>query len=253
LRRVYRARLPLASRIELRKRSSKVAALGDVRQEWRRYRSSVAARPVLDALKQMAGARERCIYCSDSRAGDIDHFVPMALDGGLAFSWRNMQWCCTICNRKKSSKFPLDDFGNALLLDPTREDPWASLILDTSSGVLAPRMVGAVFDPRGEATLLVLDILNHEAIIEGRARGVRRIREAVQSAVEGGDKRQSRESLMRTVREDDLGISAWFAFWEGASEQPFLDLQAKHAPLWRRFVIVCAQSRIGTPPSLSTH
>lgn len=240
MRRVHRGDLSLAARRELRHRASLCTNSDEAREEWNRYRRAAPARPVIDELKRMAGTRGRCFYCSDSRASDVEHFVPIALDHEQAFRWRNMLWICTPCNRKKLQRPPTVD-GTRVLIDPSLDDPWKHLVLDVASGFLAPRYLGdGAVDVRGEVTLEVLDILNYEALSEGRRRTVRRLGAAAEAVVNAGGSTASFQALVREVQEDEYGVSSWFACWEGSADPPFSTLAQMTRP-WRRFV--CASAR----------
>ena len=67
----------------------------------------------------------KCAYCESKirtvAYGDIEHFFPKSLDPDLTFVWKNLLLACSICNNAahKGTKFPLDDQGNPLLIDPT--------------------------------------------------------------------------------------------------------------------------------------
>src|SRR6185312_4851605 len=150
MRRLYRRPLLLKTRLDLRARQKLCRDYQTARDEWKRYRGLAAARPLLEALRAMAGPRHRCFYCSDSRGADVDHFVPVVADRGLTFVWENLQWVCPECNRSKTGQAPEE--GGVRALDPTIDDPWAHLVLDTASGVIAPRFQGGTEDPRGRVT-----------------------------------------------------------------------------------------------------
>jgi hypothetical protein len=184
----------------------------------------------------MAGQRERCFYCSDSLGADVEQFVPIAVDFNSTFRWNNLLWICTNCNRKKGDRSPFEA-GARILIDPTLDDPWRHMTLATPTGILAPRFLGpTVTDRRGEFTLSVLDTLNREPLAEGRARAMRRLRQAVRAVVDSsGEDSTSNTELATAIREDDYGVSRWFARWEGGFEEPFGDLRTMGSA-WRRFV-----------------
>ncbi len=214
MRRVYRGELPLVARLELFRRGKSVTSVSSAQASWTSYRRSLGADAVLGELRRMAGPRGRCFYCSDSWGADVDHFVPIARQVGSTFSWRNMLWVCPTCNRKKGRRFPTGPDGQPLMIDPTRVDPWLHL-------------------------LTVLDVINHEDIIEGRARSIRRLRDIAGDILQHGNGADKRLRLAREIYEDDFGVSSWFAFWEGANESPFSDVRSLYPGVWRRFVMMC--------------
>lgn len=250
MRRVYVGAPSLNSRLELSRRQKAVSSADDARSSWNRYRGSAQAREIIRLLKDAAGVRMRCFYCSDSLAADVDHFVPISVNFKNAFSWRNFIWVCPVCNRCKGKRFPLDPTtASPLLINPTREDPWIYFILDTDTGVLAPRYRVDDFDIKGTVTLKILAPINYEPATEGRKRVVERIREAV-SSIPNSDSSpkdicNSLRRLLREVRQDDYGVAAWFGLWDGKTEREFQDLSVRNAAAWRRFVQYCATTRYG--------
>src|SRR5215218_4045930 len=66
---------------------------------WKSQRRSASMKRVALVLAGMTGARERCMYCEDSRGTDIEHFRPQVTFRGLIFRWPNMLWICAACNR----------------------------------------------------------------------------------------------------------------------------------------------------------
>jgi uncharacterized protein (TIGR02646 family) len=67
----------------------------------------------------------KCAYCESKITavtyGQIEHFYPKSLYPKQTFDWQNLLLSCDICNDKghKGERFPLDDQGQPLLIDPT--------------------------------------------------------------------------------------------------------------------------------------
>lgn len=238
MRRLSRLELPLEGRQSLYVRSKKCSSAEVARKMWKPFRSSSEIEPVVSTLERMAGPRQRCAYCSDSHASDVDHFKPIASYHKLTFAWSNFMWVCTPCNRKKGAKFPVDTNGHPLLIDPTKVDPWKHLTLDTESGVIAPRYMGDGFDLFGDKTLETLPTINYEAVAEGRKRICRRVRAAV-DVVNVDPTREAINDLLSEVSQDDVGVSRWFGFWEGAGEPEMVVLKQTRHRIWRRFLRAC--------------
>src|SRR5262245_9922638 len=150
MRQLHRSVLPFGARVILYRESLAVTSSEEARVRWKRFRSTVGCKSVEKALGAMSGIRQRCAYCSDSHASDIDHFIPIAVDFSGTFRWLNMLWVCSRCNRTKGARFPVDQSGEPLLVDPTKFDPWSKLTLDTSSGVIAARYHDGEFDSMGD-------------------------------------------------------------------------------------------------------
>lgn len=130
------------------------------RAAWRTARDE--RRGIRDHLTVMAPGVQRCMYCGDSLATDIDHFEPIREAPSGTFTWRNHLLACSYCNSNaKRDQFPRDDDGNPLLIDPTREDPSAHLRLTLRTGVYR------ALTPNGAETIRVFG-LNRADLTRGR-------------------------------------------------------------------------------------
>jgi HNH endonuclease len=192
----------------------------------------------VQTLTRMAGDRRRCYFCRDSRGADVDHFRPLSSYPDLTFQWHNLLLLCPECNRVKQQQFPLDADRSPLLLDPTRDDPWAHIFLEPDTAFLAPRYVGDEQDERGAVTLRILSPLNDEVVVTGRLRSLNRIRRAIAGVVDRG--MAAWKDLAREVREDDFGLGPWFLTPEGSEELRVVQLRQMDGELWRRFAALVA-------------
>ena len=68
----------------------------------------------------------KCCYCEseipkDGHGKEVEHYYPQAqsLYPHFRNDWNNLLLVCHSCNGKKSHKFPLDENGNPLLIDPS--------------------------------------------------------------------------------------------------------------------------------------
>jgi 5-methylcytosine-specific restriction endonuclease McrA len=235
MRRIYRGTIPQSSRVAMTRRANQCTDATGAKEQWNAFRPLAPCRPVINELTRMAGTRNRCFYCSDSRAADVDHYVPIAVDYRRAFSWNNLLWVCPECNRRKSARFPMKD-GQPQLIDPTRRDPWQHFTLATQTGWVAPRFHDNIEDILGRETLAVLDTLNFEVVAEGRAEVIHRLRSAAEVAAVAPDRAGSAPDLWREVRYDERGVSAWFALWDGQREDPFDSIKRSRPVIWRHFV-----------------
>ena len=89
-------------------------------------------------VRDNAGLRQRCMYCLDSHGSDIEHFRPKAPYPKSMYQWTNLLLCCTHCGRLTGNQFPLAG-RSALLVDPTKENPWDSLDFDPTTGNISAR------------------------------------------------------------------------------------------------------------------
>lgn len=119
--------------------------------------------------------RQRCVYCSDSRAADVEHFWPKSLYPQKTYDFGNFLLVCPECNRKKSNQFPLHSGSLPSLINPMFDDPWDVLFFVPTTGLLDARITGqgpdgkVLREERGVATLTILgEILNSTPLLEGR-------------------------------------------------------------------------------------
>ncbi len=114
-------------------------------------------------LRRMATGLDRCMYCEDSEGTAIDHFWPLATYPRRAFRWRNYLWACTHCNsHQKRDRFPLDDTGEPLLIDPTDDEPLLHLVFSPSTGEWE------ALTPKGQTSIEVFG-LRRRNLVRGRA------------------------------------------------------------------------------------
>jgi uncharacterized protein (TIGR02646 family) len=100
-------------------------------------RGAVWFRPVIDALRDMAGVGERCMFCSGSESSCVEHFRPKAIFPPQAMAWLNMLWSCDICNRSKGTRFPPHTYPGEPLVDPTVDNVWAFFFIDEYGNLTA--------------------------------------------------------------------------------------------------------------------
>ncbi len=125
--------------------------------------SSSLRRQLREVLDRMAPGVQRCMYCGDSHGASIDHFEPLARNPLGAFAWVNHLLACTHCNSNhKRDRFPVDEAGHCLLVDPAREDPVLHLQLVLRTGEYRARTA------KGQATIEVFG-LGRKALVDGRA------------------------------------------------------------------------------------
>ncbi len=175
MRRIARSRLAIDAQAKLDALRCKVHDAfndaGVAARLWENRTRSSAFEQVRAALAAMAPGAPgvpRCMYCNANESVDIDHFRPLSQYPGHAFVWSNLLLACGICNNHKRDRFPLDDEGRAVLLDPTWDTPSEHL----EYGVTDGRFIGV--DRRGEVSISTCD-LNGDAP-NSRRRGLRALR-----------------------------------------------------------------------------
>jgi uncharacterized protein (TIGR02646 family) len=232
-----------------------IDAGGVIAAAWKSQRKSPSMRRIALVLAGIAGPRERCMYCEDSRGTDIEHFRPQSLYPDQVFRWLNFLWICAACNRSKGDRFPCDAFGEPLLLDPTLDEPWDHLFFDSDTGEITARWESAtgVESPRGIALLTIISSLRHQAVTEGRRRTYQRLKRAIRSFLTQsgeGNQAPSEESVQDLLDciddATDYGLAAWFFLRDGQDEEVFRSLQARFPAVWTRAVDFVAE-RQATP------
>lgn len=211
----------------------------DVQSTWNGARKTKPLTTALRTLKEMAGERERCMYCGDSHGTDIEHFWPKTPYPERMFRWPNMLLCCTECGRFKGNLFPLDTNGLPLLVDPSADDPWQYLDFNPDTCNFVARFDLAANAPslRGAKTVELLQLDRREALEAGYRKTHRRILAAVETAVQ--QDKVDPEALCEGLREaDDHGLLGWYLTGTGQNTTPFAELRDKHPQAWAACVDV---------------
>ena len=242
MRRIQRQPLPVAAQTYLDQRQQSTneqhtdGAL-NIEQRWADARQTQAikgeADSVLSTLRQMAGRGARCMYCSDSRGTDIEHFRPKSDYPAQAFRWANLLLCCSACGRVKGTRFPLDHEGQPLFIDPTVDDPWAHLNFLPETGALEPRewlSTNNTVQCSEKGSLTVKVLLSDERIHDGFLLTYHHICERVAVFLASPT---SADNLLESLSEvDRRGLLPWCFGPIGRTYSPFFDLQQQHADIW---------------------
>ena len=213
----------------------------DIDALWKSARQTRQLERIARILGQMTGLRERCMYCGDSRSTDIEHFRPKKSFRALVFSWPNMLWICTGCNRCKGDRFPCDSLGVPLIIDPTVEDPWDFLVYDLETGEITARweVETGEENAKGLGTLNLISTLRHQAVTEGRKIARRNLVRVVDNFLRStpvGVEEAVPELLSGILDNDDYGLVSWCFLREGQEDSPFRDLREEHPSSWTRVV-----------------
>lgn len=233
MRRVHRLELSDAAQAYLDQRHQATIAVANVDSAWRAARKTQKMGAVLGVLKQMAGQRERCMYCVDSHGSDIEHFWPKSAFPMRTFVWSNLLLCCTGCGRFKGDRFPLSPAGEPLLVDPSAEDPWEHLDFDPDTGNLTVRYDSVSCTPsaKGECTVRILQLDQREGMAAGFRKTFLRLADCVRNALAAGA--IDAEALSAALRQaDDHGLMAWCFGPVGARLSPFDELHRRATDVW---------------------
>lgn len=240
MRRTTRSSLPRARMTYLQRKQAQIDAGADIEKTWNGARRTKTMAAIATVLASMAGKRQRCMYCADSRSTDIEHYWPKAVYRSQVFVWANLLWICAGCNRQKGNRFELDEYGQPLLIDPTVEDPWEFLFFDSQTGNVTARYDPATGQPNRKGAYTVHPAtlpINIEPVTEGRQRTHRNLVRAVHSflnaSMGGTVPGDLLAGLLEAVRDnDDYGLAQWYFQRDGAAEEPFRTLRSGHPDVW---------------------
>ncbi|HDZ9134260.1 TPA: HNH endonuclease [Vibrio cholerae] len=106
----------------------------------------------------------QCVYCGKNMCSPseavLDHFLPKSIYPEVALDRKNLVLACRDCNAIKSNKFPVDEEGNGLLLNPNVDD-LSEHIQQSKNGLLKG------LTERGNIMIDVLN-LNRASLVEQR-------------------------------------------------------------------------------------
>jgi uncharacterized protein (TIGR02646 family) len=156
--------------------------------------SNLMFRVIRSELTAMCQGGNRCAYCEDAPADEIEHFKPKSIFPSQCFVWENYLYACGICNLAKSNQFAVfpglqADFieipknwaetnddeptGDPSLINPRAENPLDFLFLDIQhkSFHFAP-LPDEIQDPQGfkkaEYTAKVLKLNDRDYLVSAR-------------------------------------------------------------------------------------
>lgn len=238
MRRIHRLHLPEPTQQAIDQKQTdadakQVSGVLNVDAEWKASRQSQPIKNVLGVLQEMAGNRQRCMYCGDSHGNDIEHFWPKKQYPSRMFRWPNLLLCCTECGRFKGQKFPLGN-GDPLLVDPTSEDPWQFLDFDPTTGNVVARfdLVANDWTAKGTKTVEVLHLDCREAFAAANQLTYRRVKALVEDTLQ--QQTIDAATLITKLRDaDDHGLLGWCFSGTGQHIEPFARLRQTHPDVWQ--------------------
>lgn len=126
-----------------------------------------------DVKKSIAdSSHSKCMYCESKIKhidhGEIEHIKPKSLFNDLIFSWENLGFTCSVCNKNKSNYYS----ASTPVIDPFIENPGDHLI------ALGTLIFSKNASDKGQITQSKLD-LNRAALVEQREIKVTEIHVAI--------------------------------------------------------------------------
>ncbi len=78
---------------------------------------------IKEKLRLMSNSTERCSYCEDSYADEIEHVYPKNVFPERTFIWENYLYACGPCNGPKNNYFAQIENGELLDITPPKTIP----------------------------------------------------------------------------------------------------------------------------------
>ena len=198
----------------------------------RNRRRNTTFATVRASLSAMCHGPRRCMYCEDSAADEVEHFRPKDLYPEFVFAWMNYLYACGPCNRRKKNHFVLIDSatgairdvtrplrgvvapppaGDAVLIDPRREDPLDFLILDLRDTFeFTPKSdAGALDQERADRTIDLLGLNDRDYLVAARKTAFANYYDLLSGYLRDGDPERR-----RVRREAIRGNSHSTVWWE---------------------------------------
>ncbi|WP_412563274.1 hypothetical protein [Thalassobius sp. MITS945101] len=172
------------------------------KSEWEKKtntnKGKAALKSIRETLGKMCVGSQRCAYCEDSAADEVEHIKPKNLFPEDTFRWSNYLFACGPCNGPKNDRYGTIDANQVIefkrgrhdpvvrppsnqsgFIDPRREDPFEFLELDLGGTTPNGDVLQGTFEmlarddltpakkARAEFTISVLN-LNREVIRKAR-------------------------------------------------------------------------------------
>ena len=199
----------------------------------------------------MCQGANRCAYCEDSAADEVEHIRPKDLYPDAVFLWENYLLACGPCNGPKNNKFAiitgtperLEDVtrardapinppavGRTALIDPRSEDPLNFLFLDLlNTFSFAPRSgISEIDRLRTNYTIDVLRLNARDYLVDARRTAFGNFRARLSEYVHDKQDGMSQSDLDR--RRDELLAVSHQTVWREIQRQ-----QQNYTPLRELF------------------
>lgn len=184
--------------------------------------------PTFDAVKRaltaMCCGAQRCAYCEDSAADEVEHIHPKSLYPEHTFAWPNYLYACGPCNTAKNHRFavfpdhtaatievsrprnaPINPpvHGSPVFLNPRIEDAirWITLDLRGTFHFVATATKGSRAYERARYTIETLK-LNRDLLVEARKQAFKDYEALLKhyvTAKRGGEGQEALDELRRTI------------------------------------------------------
>lgn len=151
--------LPADTRRRLRKLQHEIGSIADYAERILAAKESFSRNnkrnnPIFSAVRKkltrMCSGAQRCCYCEDSAADEVEHIKPKDLYPEETFVWENYLYACGPCNGPKNNQFAVFSLATGAFIDVTRK----------RGDAIAPPVDGepVLINPRREDPLDFLEI-----------------------------------------------------------------------------------------------
>ena len=96
-------------------------ALADRQFDNRNRPTNATFRTVRDTLATMCCGAQRCAYCEDAPADEVEHVLPKSLYPEAVFAWSNYTYACGPCNGPKNNQFAVFRAADGEFQEVTRQ------------------------------------------------------------------------------------------------------------------------------------
>ncbi|PTL84656.1 hypothetical protein [Vitiosangium sp. GDMCC 1.1324] len=195
---------------------------------------------VRSALTVMCSGAQRCGYCEDSAADEVEHIWPKDLYPERVFAWRNYLYACGSCNGPKNNRFavfprgtrkPVEvsrprgtpvrppPQGSPALIDPRHEDPMAFLMLELQDTFYFEPIAhkGTKNHARADYTLRLLRLNSREHLRQARENAFIGYRALLREYVSLREQSVSHDALSRCIHA--IQRAPHFTVWKEMQRQ----------------------------------
>jgi len=191
--------LPELAQAQLNTHTMQLAKLQDFSSQvdtakklWKSKTPANLFQTLKENLSAMCTGSQRCMYCEDSEANEIEHRRPKDIYPLQTFDWENLLYACGGCNSPKGNRFAIlnppfsagyqditpkrnniptpPSSGLDALIDPRRENPMEWLWLDFDTFRFSP-MTDKLDSPdywKAEYTIKLLHLNERDSLVRGR-------------------------------------------------------------------------------------
>lgn len=180
-------------------------------------------RQVRSTLADMCSGAQRCGYCEDSYADEVEHIKPKDWYPEFTFVWENYLYACGQCNSGKSNQYAIfraedqkltvlkraktspvvaPDQGEHVLIDPRKEDPLDNMELDLRGTFrLVPKAEDVTSKAyiRAKYTIDTLRLNTRDALLKARENEYRSYVARLEQYIRSRDAGASQTELDRLV------------------------------------------------------